>query len=115
MRNGPPPRRIVLASASPRRRELLEAAGFEVLCRPADVEELSGGHSPRELVAANAEMKAEKAKVFKLKVSPKRGLSVYLGGRFPTTLYKDQWKHVLDHADEIRTFIEANDAELASK
>ena len=58
MRNGPPPRLIVLASASPRRRELLEAAGFEVLCRPADVEELSGGLSPRELVAANAEMKA---------------------------------------------------------
>lgn len=52
------PRRLVLASASPRRRDLLEAAGFEVLIRPADVEELSSGLSPRELVLANAEMKA---------------------------------------------------------
>lgn len=58
MRSGPPPRRIVLASSSPRRKDLLEAAGFEVLCRPSDVEELSGGPDPRGLVAANAERKA---------------------------------------------------------
>lgn len=58
MRNGPPPRRIVLASSSPRRKDLLEAAGFEVHCRPSAVEELSGGLDPRGLVAANAERKA---------------------------------------------------------
>ncbi len=58
MKKGPPPRRIVLASASPRRRDLLCAAGFEVLIRPAGVEELTGGLSPRDLVIANAERKA---------------------------------------------------------
>lgn len=60
MRTGPAPRRIILASASPRRKDLLEGAGFEVVCRPADVEELSGGLTPRALVAANAELKAVK-------------------------------------------------------
>lgn len=56
--SGPLPRRIVLASASPRRRDLLEQAGFETLVRPADIEELSGGLPPRDLVLANAERKA---------------------------------------------------------
>jgi septum formation protein len=55
---GPLPRRLVLASASPRRRKLLEEAGFEVIVRPADVEELMDGLPPRELVLANAELKA---------------------------------------------------------
>lgn len=55
---GPVPRRLVLASASPRRRDLLGGVGFEVIIRPADVKELTGGLSPRELVLANAEMKA---------------------------------------------------------
>jgi len=49
---------LVLASASPRRRELLESSGFEILCRPAEVEELSEGLAPRNLVLANAELKA---------------------------------------------------------
>ncbi len=55
---GPLPRRIVLASSSPRRRDLLQAAGFEIIIRPADVEELKGGLAPRDLVVANAEKKA---------------------------------------------------------
>jgi septum formation protein len=52
------PHRLVLASGSPRRRDLLEAAGFEVIIRPPDVEELTGGKPPRDLVLANAELKA---------------------------------------------------------
>jgi len=55
---GPRPRRIVLASSSPRRRDLLQAAGFEIIIRPADVDELTGGLAPRDLVVANAERKA---------------------------------------------------------
>ncbi|NBZ95858.1 MAG: septum formation protein Maf [Proteobacteria bacterium] len=55
---GPLPRRIVLASSSPRRRDLLQAAGFEIIIRPADVDELTGGLAPRDLVVANAERKA---------------------------------------------------------
>ena len=59
-KKGPLPRRLVLASASPRRRDLLEAAGFEVIVSPAAVEEFSDGLAPRALVLANAEMKALK-------------------------------------------------------
>ena len=55
---GPLPRRIVLASSSPRRRDLLQAAGFEIIIRPADVEEWTGGLAPRDLVVSNAEKKA---------------------------------------------------------
>jgi septum formation protein len=58
LKHGLSPRRLVLASASPRRRDLLAASGFEVVIRPAPVEEFSGGLSPRDLVLANAEMKA---------------------------------------------------------
>lgn len=60
MNRGPVPHRLVLASASPRRRDLLEAAGFEVIIRSPDVEELAGGMPPRDLVMANAELKALK-------------------------------------------------------
>jgi len=58
LKKGPVPRRLMLASASPRRRDLLEAAGFEVIVRPSGVEEISGGLAPNALVLANAEMKA---------------------------------------------------------
>lgn len=57
-KKGPVPRRIVLASASPRRRDLLEAAGFEVVVRPSSAQELTDGLAPRALVVANAVLKA---------------------------------------------------------
>ena len=50
-----------------------------------------------------------------MKVSEKGGLSVYGMGRFPITLYKEQWLKLMDMSDAIRSFIEANDAELKSK
>jgi hypothetical protein len=50
-----------------------------------------------------------------LKVSEKGGLSVYGLGRFPVTLYKEQWTRLLGMAEEIREFIKANDAALKSK
>jgi hypothetical protein len=50
-----------------------------------------------------------------LKVSEKGGLSIYGLGRFPVTLYKEQWTKLLDMADEIRTFLRDHDAELKSK
>lgn len=55
---GPLPGKIVLASASPRRKKLLEEAGFDVDVRPSADDELTGGLSPRNLVIANAERKA---------------------------------------------------------
>jgi hypothetical protein len=50
-----------------------------------------------------------------LKVSEKGGLSVYGMGRFPVTLYKEQWLKLLDMAEEIRTFIQENAGKLKSK
>ena len=51
----------------------------------------------------------------RLKVSEKGALSVYGMGRFPVTLYKEQWLKLLGMADEIRAFIAANDAQLKAK
>ena len=50
-----------------------------------------------------------------LKVSEKGGVSVYGLGRFPVTLYKEQWNRLLDAAEEIRVFIKENDAKLKTK
>lgn len=43
-----------------------------------------------------------------IKVSEKGGISVYGLGRFPVTLYPEQWLRLLGMGDEIKTFIEAN-------
>jgi hypothetical protein len=50
-----------------------------------------------------------------IKVSEKGGVSVYGLGRFPVTLYKEQWGKLLDMADDIRAFIRDHDAELKAK
>jgi len=50
-----------------------------------------------------------------LRVSEKGGLSVYGLGRFPVTLYREQWEKLLGLADEIRHFIQDNDALLKKK
>jgi len=50
-----------------------------------------------------------------LKVSEKGGVSVYGLGRFPVTLYKEQWLRLLAMGDEIKSFIEANKDALKSK
>jgi hypothetical protein len=63
----------------------------------------------------NAALKKETSSGMRLKVSDKGGVSVYGLGRFPVTLYKEQWLRLLDMADEIRAFIADNDAELKSK
>ena len=50
-----------------------------------------------------------------MKVSEKGGLSVYGMGRFPVTLYKEQWLTLLNMSADIRAFIAANDGTLKSK
>ena len=67
------------------------------------------------LRAENAALKKTSAKGLSLKVSEKGGLSVYGLGRFPVTLYKEQWVKLLDMSDDIRAFINANDAALKTK
>ena len=67
------------------------------------------------LRAENQALKKTSSRGLSLRISEKGGLSVYGLGRFPVTLYKEQWVKLLDMADDIRTFLKANDAQLKSK
>lgn len=66
------------------------------------------------LRAENSKLKHQVPE-FRMKVSEKGALSIYGMGRFPVTLYKEQWHTVLDHADDIKAFIKENDRRLKSK
>jgi hypothetical protein len=68
-----------------------------------------------KLRAENQALKKTSAKGLSLKVSEKGALSVYGLGRFPVTLYKEQWNKLLDMSEDIRAFIKANDAQLKTK
>ena len=61
-----------------------------------------------KLRAENESLKKQSEKGLSLKVSQKGAISVYGLGRFPVTLYKEQWDRLLDMADEIRSFIQEN-------
>ncbi len=63
----------------------------------------------------NESLKARTSKGISLKVSEKGGVSVYGMGRFPITLYKEQWIKLLDMADDLRRFIEENSSKLKVK
>lgn len=67
------------------------------------------------LRAENSALKTTSAKGLSMKISEKGGLSIYGLGRFPVTLYKEQWKKLLALKDEIVAFLEANDAQLKTK
>ena len=67
------------------------------------------------LKAENAALKERRKSAAYLKVSEKGALSVYGMGRFPVTLYKEQWLRLLAISDDIRAFIEANNESLKSK
>ena len=67
------------------------------------------------LRAENEALKRRTQRGVSLKVSEKGGVSVYGLGRFPVTLYKEQWSRLLDMADDIRAFIRDNDAKLKAK
>ena len=69
----------------------------------------------QRLRAENEALKKGREKGLSLKVSEKGGVSVYGLGRFPVTLYKEQWLRLLDMADEIRAFIAANGGKLKTK
>ena len=75
-----------------------------------------------ELQAENERLRAENERLktsgrgkLAMKVSEKGALSVYGMGRFPVTLYKEQWLRLLAIADDIKSFIEANQGSLKTK
>ena len=63
----------------------------------------------------NAAFKKGASSGMRLKVSEKGAVSVYGIGRFPVTLYKEQWLKLLDMSDDVRAFIAANEAQLKAK
>ncbi|HEY3449207.1 MAG TPA: hypothetical protein VGK67_22815 [Myxococcales bacterium] len=67
------------------------------------------------LRAENEALKKRNAKGLSMKVSEKGAVSVYGLGRFPVTLYKEQWGRLLDMAEDIRAFIKENEALLKKK
>jgi hypothetical protein len=67
------------------------------------------------LRAENEALKAKISRPTSIRVSQKGALSVYGLGRFPVTLYKEQWLKLLGMADDIRRFIAENEARLKVK
>ena len=76
----------------------------------------------QKLARLEAENRALKEQVeqrrsgqLRLKISEKGGLSVYGLGRFPVTLYKEQWIRLLEQTEEIKEFLKENDQQLKVK
>lgn len=67
------------------------------------------------LKAENAALKARGGKAISMKVSEKGAVSVYGLGRFPVTLYQEQWLKLLELTDELRAFIKENEGRLKKK
>jgi hypothetical protein len=82
------------------------------------VEAMSDEHMKAELERLRKENEALKkgaSSSVRMKVSEKGALSIYGMGRFPVTLYKEQWLKLLEMSDDIRSFIAAHQAELKAK
>jgi hypothetical protein len=67
------------------------------------------------LQAENDRLKSRSERGITLKVSEKGALSLYGLGRFPVTLYKEQWRRVIGMAAEIEAYIQENDSKLKTK
>ena len=63
----------------------------------------------------NEALKKGASEGIRMKVSEKGAVSVYGMGRFPVTLYKEQWLRLLDMSDDIRAFIAENEVRLKAK
>lgn len=67
------------------------------------------------LRAENEALKQKRTGAVSMKVSEKGAVSVYGLGRFPVTLYQEQWQKLLGLSDDIKRFIEENKAQLKVK
>jgi hypothetical protein len=94
--------------------------GIAILAHPTLLEETMADEEMRaeleRLRKENETLRQSAApRAVSLKVSEKGGVSVYGLGRFPITLYKEQWLKLLDMADQIRSFITQHEGELKTK
>ena len=80
-------------------------------------DEANSNLTPDQMAARITELEGRLAKggSVSFKVSEKGGVSVYGLGRFPVTLYLEQWDALLSRASELREFIEANKSRLKTK
>jgi hypothetical protein len=79
---------------------MTEPTKEELLARIAELEKLAGSKRSGKL---------------EFKVGEKGGVSVYGLGRFPVTLYYEQWNRLLDAAESLRIFLEDNKGKLKLK
>jgi hypothetical protein len=97
-------------------RPMAEPTKEDLMARIAELEKNLTGPSKEDLKARIAELekKLETKESGKLefKVGDKGGVSVYGLGRFPVTLYYEQWVRLLDAGRELRAFLEANKSRL---
>ncbi|MFH1223019.1 MAG: hypothetical protein V1647_01590 [Pseudomonadota bacterium] len=79
---------------------------------------------PKSMMEELERLKAENEKLksgrkgpgeITFKVSAKGALSVYGLGRFPTTLYKEQWERLLQKIDGLKSFIKENESRLRTR
>jgi hypothetical protein len=63
----------------------------------------------------NEALKKGRSEDVRMKVSEKGAVSVYGMGRFPVTLYKEQWLKLLKLSDEIRSFIAEHEPQLKAR
>ena len=68
-----------------------------------------------QLAALQEKVKSRDRRALEFRVSEKGAVSLYGLGRFPVTLYYEQWMKVLDHVDELRAFLEENKQNLKLK
>ena len=77
-------------------------------------DELTNGERA-ELEALRKEKGKSGKKGLYLQVSQKGAVSLYGMGRFPVTLYKEQWQKVIAHLEVIQQFIADHESELKTK
>jgi hypothetical protein len=68
-----------------------------------------------QLAALQEKVKTRDRRAVDFKVSEKGAISVYGLGRFPVTLYYEQWTRLLEHVDQLREFLEENKGNVKLK
>lgn len=90
----------ITRSKGPKRTKMTEPTKEELMARIAELEKQAG---------------SRKSGTLDFRVGEKGGVSVYGLGRFPVTLYYEQWIRLLDTADSLRAFLEENKPRLKLK
>ena len=69
----------------------------------------------KRIAQLEQEVHGRKPATLEFRVSEKGAVSVYGLGRFPETLYYEQWSRLLDRSDDLKSFMEENKTKLKLK